>query len=206
MNFYIVGNSLPTEITPSYSQILSQDFNVKIYGVSNNPIIGCVLKLIDWKVEKDSVVIIHAGCAELIPINKNSNMIWLNNVWKSLDKDNPEISYFEETINRYKEKEGNNPYMTEDEFLESCLIARTLLNKIEVDKKIIVGVNYLPENEWRYEYMYKANKIIKDIFEDLIYIDMYKEELLYLVHYDRIHFTTEGHKYMCREILERIVK
>jgi hypothetical protein len=209
MNFYIVGNSLASSYMLSatdltYIKLLSKDYIVYEYTYPDNPIIACIVMLRKWQIEKNSIIIIHAGCAELIPHNKNEKMGWLNNIYNSINKQNIETIYFGGTIQRYKEKIGNSAYMTEDEFIESCKIARYVLDKIKSIKKIFIGINYLPKDDWRYDLMSIANKIIKDIFGDLYFIDMFKEELFHLVHEDKIHLNIDGHKYVYDEIMKYI--
>jgi len=203
---YIVGNSLVSKsasdgnitIAENYPKLLEKDFKVQVWEVANSPIIGCAAKLLEWNIEKDSIIVIHAGCAELVPMAKDKGLGFFSELCRNhLNVQNPNqmTTYFLETIQRYKEKTGNVPYMTGVEFFESCYKVHYELDKIKA-KKIVIGINFMSKEDWRYNYIKKADEIMKKIFGDLYFLDLFKEELGYLTGRDGIHLNERGHKYI----------
>jgi hypothetical protein len=219
----LVGNSLPIIVaddfslstgvgtadillqsnSPVYMKSLAKNYSLQYFSQSNMPIVACSSLLKSWTDYGTDISIIHAGCAELVPIDKTVNLGWLWSIYDHLNPSLIDSIYFSETIRKYINKNGNEAYMTEGEFLESCQIALVSLMEIWWTRKIIVGICYVTKDDWRYSYMEKADQIMKKVFGHLYYIDLFREDLFYLVGTDGIHLTKQGHDYIYNLIKER---
>ena len=207
------GASLPTGIgftetlirsdSPVYMRHLAKEHSLTYFSQSNTPIIACSSLLKSWAAYTNDVIIVHAGCAELVPVDRQANLGWLRSIYDHLDPYLPDSIYFSETINRYIDKVGNEAYLTEDEFLLSCVIAWKSLSYIWWARKIVVGICYMAKEDWRFSYMATANRIMKEVFPSFCYIDLFSESLSHLVGEDGIHLTAEGHLYVYDSIKER---